>query len=319
MSTKCIESYENSFPHGVMFHHFHDEHHPKSQGSISAEQFESMLSWLAERRNILSASDFTHKLNSQKLENNDICITFDDALLCQFEVALPILRAFKIQAFFFIYTSPFHDDPDPLEIYRIFRNSCFSDIDIFYEQFFSAVSSEFRQIFSSAMSDFKKIDYLYEYEFYSHNDKWFRYLRDRALSRNEYFQIMEKLMIDHEFDAKEAQKSIWMTSENLNALVANGQTIGLHSYSHPVSFQSLDKKTQEWEYRKNFEHLKEITGISPVSMSHPFGNYNHVTLEILDEMKIQIGFRDNCSIKEICSIHEVPREDHTNVLSRMQK
>ena len=46
------------------------------------------------------------KLKSLKgvLSSNDICITFDDTLLSQYEVALPILEKYKIRAFFFINT-----------------------------------------------------------------------------------------------------------------------------------------------------------------------------------------------------------------------
>ena len=29
----------------VMFHHFHNNIHPKSQGSISGEQFENIIDW----------------------------------------------------------------------------------------------------------------------------------------------------------------------------------------------------------------------------------------------------------------------------------
>ena len=319
MTIKNIDPHAESFPHGVMFHHFHNEKHPKSQGSISAIQFDNMLTWLTDRKNVLSADEFSYKLKLQKLDNTDICITFDDALLCQYEIALPILKARGIQAYFFIYSSPFHKDPDLLEVFRIFRNSSFGGIDNFYKQFSDTVANNYSQIYSKAEINFKKIDYLNEYQFYTENDKWFRFLRDHALCKEQYLDVMNTLMREKNFSVKDAQKTIWITRENLFELANGGHTIGLHSYSHPVSFQLLDKETQELEYQKNFDHLKEITGLSPTSMSHPFGNYNQITLDILKSMKIEIGFRDNSSIKEIRSIYEVPRKDHANILQEMLK
>jgi hypothetical protein len=54
-------------------------------------------------------------------------------------------------------------------------------------------------------------------------------------------------------------------------------------------------------------------------MSHPCGNYNKDTLDILSSKKINIGFRDNFNIKNINSNLEIPREDHANILKKMLK
>ena len=53
-------------------------------------------------------------------------------------------------------------------------------------------------------------------------------------------------------------------------------------------------------------------------MSHPCGDYNEITLEILKSMEIDIGFRSNMSIKEMRSPLEIPREDHANVFKEMR-
>lgn len=319
MTIKISDPHVESFPHGVMFHHFHSGKHPKSQGSISATEFDNMLTWLADRKNVLSADEFSYKLKLQKLDNTDICITFDDALLCQYEIALPILKAWGIQAYFFIHSTPFHKDPDLLEVFRFFRNSSFGSIDDFYKQFFDNVANNCSQTYFKAEISFKKIDYLNDYQFYTENDKWFRFLRDQALSKKQYQDVMNALMLEKNFSVTDTQKIIRITSEHLLELANGGQTVGLHSYSHPVNFHLLDEETQKLEYQKNFDHLKEITRLSPTSMSHPFGNYNQITLDILKSMEIEIGFRDNSKINKIRSIYEVPREDHTNILQEMSK
>ena len=90
--------------YSVMFHHFHNHTHPKSQGSISGDQFENIIDWLETRFNLLDASDFSNRLENNILKENDICLSFDDSLLCQFQIAFPILRKRNIKAFFFIYS-----------------------------------------------------------------------------------------------------------------------------------------------------------------------------------------------------------------------
>ena len=80
------------------------------------------------------------KFEENKLGEGDICLSFDDGLLCQFDVAAPILRSRNIKAFFFVYSSVFAANPDMLEIFRYFRTSCFENIDDFYELFFDNYS-----------------------------------------------------------------------------------------------------------------------------------------------------------------------------------
>lgn len=124
-------------PHGVMFHHFHDNHkHVRGQGSISANTLDKMIKYLQIDKEILSADEWMERALNGKLKNNEICLTFDDNLLCQFEVALPVLDKYKIKAFWFVYTSPLLGILEKIEIYRYFRSAHFQNIDNFYNSFF---------------------------------------------------------------------------------------------------------------------------------------------------------------------------------------
>ena len=98
--------------HSVMFHHFHDDFHLPGQGSLSASDFDLMISWLSNRYVILDAQEYKSRFLSRTLKNTDICLSFDDALKCQYDVALPVLRKSNIRAFFFVYSSAFSDNPD---------------------------------------------------------------------------------------------------------------------------------------------------------------------------------------------------------------
>ena len=88
-----------------MFHHFHNDKHLSAQGSLSQKNFKDMLIWLGEEYNLLGAKEFRNRFLNGTLTNNDICLTFDDSLKCQYDIAVPILKKFKVDAFFFVYSS----------------------------------------------------------------------------------------------------------------------------------------------------------------------------------------------------------------------
>ena len=298
----------------VMFHHFHNNMHPKSQGSISGDQFENIIDWLETRFNLLDASDFAKRLEKNILKENDICLSFDDSLLCQFQIAFPILRKRNIKAFFFVYTSIFTNKPDLLEIYRLFRNTQFNTVDSFYEEFFKKVKNLSFSENLKHWNYFKKINYLKNFSFYSQNDKWFRYLRENYLGE-QYHKLMKEMMREHNFNIERESQNLWMNKKNLKELDYYGHTIGLHSHSHPTKITSLTYRKQLEEYKENLFNLKEILGRSKItSMSHPCGEYNSDSLKILKGLGVKIGFRSNMSTKEIKSSLEIPREDHANIL-----
>ena len=215
-------------------------------------------------------------LRRAPLKDTDICLSFDDALKCQYDIAFPIMERLGIQAFFFVYSSAFGQNPDPLEIYRYFRTACYSDIDKFYEDFFHSVEQMDVAEFSRQHSRYSEINYLKTYSFYTENDRWFRYLRDQYLTRNQYDELMNELMIQNDFDENTAKKDLWMSEEDLVNIKSKGHLIGLHSYSHPTQMSKLNKAEQELEYQKNYDHLTGLIGKPIKVMSHPCGDYNEI-------------------------------------------
>lgn len=307
-----------SFTHSVMFHHFHNNKHLPSQGSLSSDDFSEMLDWLENNYNLVGAKEYLERFESSKLGNNDICLSFDDALLCQYDIAVPILEKRGIDAFFFVYSSVFSGKPDNLEVFRYFRTNSFDCIDNFYLQFFELVEGELKSEYVEHRKVYDCINYLEPFPFYTENDKWFRYLRDKVLSTLQYENLMYQLMDDKAFNPKSVVSKLWMSEENLKNIAGRGHLIGLHSFSHPTQMSKLSYADQYWQYNKNLDHLKSIVG-DVVSMSHPCGDYNNDTLKILDAVGIKIGFRSSLSEKSIKGKFEVPREDHANIYKAMKK
>ncbi|ABO18058.1 polysaccharide deacetylase family protein [Prochlorococcus marinus] len=304
---------------GVMFHHFHGDYHKPSQGSINKNDFERIIDYLQSKYLIINANSYLKKIINKSLKPNEICLTFDDALRSQYDIAIPILRQRNISAFFFIYSSVFSNNPSKLEIYRYFRSNYFQSIDQFYSQFFDIVKTNFRDKYNSELEQYKSLNYLSHFPFYTNSDKWFRYLRDVVLKEYNYDQIMLKIMNKCNFDKSSASKKLWIKTSQLKEMHQEGHIIGLHSYSHPTKIDNLPYQQQNEEYQKNLYHLKKVLNVEKIeSMSHPCGRYNGDTLDILKDIGIKVGFRSNMSIKETKNSLEIPREDHSNILSRIK-
>ena len=108
-------------PSGIMVHGIHEDNHkPLSQGSISVKKLEKVIRKLKNR--ILDADKWIKKSINNELEKNDLCLTLDDNLRSQIKYAIPLLKKFKIKAFFFVYTSIYEKKNYEFEVFRYFYN-----------------------------------------------------------------------------------------------------------------------------------------------------------------------------------------------------
>jgi len=303
---------------GVMFHHFCGEGHPRGQGAISQEEFGRLLEFVGLKR-IRPADEWLEKAAADRLADGDLCLTFDDNLLCQWEIALPVLEALGLTAFWFIYTSPLTGVPETLEIYRYFRTVCFESVDDFYEGFLSALrQSEYAAEVKRALDGFDPDSYLAAFPFYSSSDRLFRYLRDRVLGPDRYERVMEAMIESSAMDREEAAKRLWMSKEQIAALHRQGHVIGLHSHTHPTRLADLPGDRQSNEYRLNLEILTDLTGQAPLSVSHPCNSYNQETLDILSGLGIRVGFS---TLMEPPHPHRLarPRLDHALIMRELRE
>jgi len=308
----------HELPHGIMFHHFHGAGHPMVQGSISSDQLADMVTFLGGKRRILDASMWLEKALAGRLEKDDLCLTFDDSLLCQKTVAVPVLKSLGYTGMFFVYSSVFQGGLERLEIYRAFRTRYFENVDAFYDKFFEEVErSDFCGICRTALGGFVPGDYLADFPFYSDSDRTFRFLRDRVLDSDGYNGLMEA-MIGRVTSVEDLSQSLWMQNDDLVDLSMDGHIVGLHSHSHPTTLVDQSPTQQEMEYSLNKEHLTSILGVAPQTMSHPCNSYDQTTLDILLRLGVNVGFQASMASPGVTKL-EFPREDHSNVLAMMRR
>jgi peptidoglycan/xylan/chitin deacetylase (PgdA/CDA1 family) len=307
----------NTAAKGLMFHHFYGGAHPDVQGAISTAQFADILEFVGVKR-ILDPYEWCERARRGALDERDLCITFDDSLRCQFDLALPVLESYGLKAFWFVYSSVFEGQFTPLEIYRWFRTTQFARIDDFYTAFDAAVAgSPFSAEMETALAGFVARNYLAECAFYSDADRRFRFQRDVVLGPQRYDRIMGAMIDAAGVDMRAVGPSLWMDDACLRDLDSRGHIVGLHSYSHPMVMASLPPDDQAIEYLRNFQHLERVLGKKPETMSHPSGSYNAATLAILRNLGISVGFRTDMTLRN-GGILELPREDHADLLTRLQ-
>ena len=315
----------NNFFHGIMFHHFHDnEIHIKSQGSIDKNDFYKIINFIG-RENILDADIFFEKFKQNKLKNNEVCLTFDDAIKCQIDIALPILEELKIKSFFFVYTSMFEGKPDNLEIFRFFRTKYFNNINEFYDNFYKVLDKDIKSFFEKNRNKIKEKKM--KFPFYTIEDIKFRLVRDVFLTKSQYDENMFKMIKQKNLNYKEFYKKLFFQKSDLQKLNNLGHLIGLHSHNHPTLLEKLNLDEQKNEYEKCLSLISSILS-KPKNeikyMSHPCGSYTNDTLEVLKELGIELGFKQIMTIetekgmsKVNNSFLEIAREDHSNILKRM--
>lgn len=302
-----------------MLHHFHSGQHPKGQGSISQDEFEQLLNFVRRER-IITPQEWLRRLAEGQLREGDLCLTLDDALLCQFDIALPILEKYGLNAFWFVYSNVFEGNISKFEVYRAFRSKYFNNIDAFYKVFFTNVfKSEFGDRARAVIEKTDTTQIKKAYPFYSANDIHFRAIRDQTLTRPQYEKIMDELMAAYGVDVAKLAATLWMSNSDLLYLHTHGHIIGLHSYSHPMTLSRLPTDSQREEYERNVSHITKMCGTRPVAMAHPVNSYSDATLAILAQLGIQCGFRANMFPPAPGeplnrTTLELAREDHANII-----
>ncbi len=299
-----------------MFHHFHGQAHAPGQGSLSAAAFRRMLEHIGLDR-IVPAREWLRRACEGTLEMEEVCLTFDDNLRCQYDVAFPVMRELGLSGFWFVATGTLEGTGVRLELYRRFRSEHFPRIDAFYDAFHEFLSqgahaSEVEQ----ALASFDPARYLAAFDFYTDADRRFRYVRDEVLGARRYERVMDGLIREHGVSLEALAAGLWMDRDALRHLHEESHVIGLHSHSHPTRLGQLSAEVQFREYRDNFTRLREVLGESPQTMSHPCNSYNDATLTILRRLGITLGFRSNMTLVDISEL-EYPRRDHANLLREM--
>lgn len=298
---------------GVMFHHFRDgDLHPSIPGSLDAEELDRLLTRIG-REKILRAHDWLDRF-ARGNRGAEVCLTFDDTLRSQLDVAVPVLESHGLTGMFFVYTSPIEGVIERLELYRYFRSVHYESVSDFYDSFYLALRDrpEWTAV-ASALASFDPVTFRPQFDFYSDEDRCFRFVRDDVLGEAVYSEVVDAMLESSGFLGREdIIRHIWMDAPGLRNLHERGHVIGLHSHTHPLKMERLPAETQREEYERNAEMIASIIGARPTVMAHPSGSYGKTTLDILRDLGVTVGFGVAEPVRWDPAL-EIARVDHTMV------
>lgn len=304
--------------HGIFLRRFHGGPHAPTNGSIDADELRELILFLGRDR-FLPAREWIDRAATGSLREDDLILTFDDNLRCQFDVALPVLADLHISAAFFVCSTVLTGGIERSELDRHFRSTCFDSEQDFHDGFFAAIdASPFCHRTRQALLRFNPRTYLAQFPHYTSAERRFRFVRDEVLGADAYARVMSRMLADRGIDERELGSQLWMTTDHIRALHAAGHVIGLHSHTHPMRLGRLSPQQQREEYTTNWRQIRQITGAAPTAMSHPGDSYVPYTLAILRQLGIRAGFRSNMT-QSAYSEFEHPRESQIGLVQRMRQ
>lgn len=296
---------------GISFHYFHNNReHIECQGSFDEKQFDEMIQKIISRYDVLSPESFLEVVNSGINEGcTKVVITFSCGLKSQYDIALPILKKYGIKAIWFLYTDNFYGNDILVEKYHHFRFYSYKNIDLFYDDFFKCAKE---YVSEKDWDDYNSVDEYAWSDYYTEQDKKYKYLRNKILSKEIFNSIMNELMRKKGYCFDDHKQEIWLTKDMVREIVSQGHMLGLHTHTHPNDVKSLSYEMQKKEYLENKKCLESIIGKEVSLMSHPCNSYNDDTLKVLHELRIKYGFRADMS-KQNYSLFELPQIDASSL------
>ena len=253
--------YNSKFPHGIMFHRFKNfKIKDTGHGALSAKDLSKLIKFIGRKR-ILSPDEWMNKLKKNKLKNQDLCLTFDDGLKSQLNIALPVLNKYNIKAFWFIHSNTSPKNFDKSEIFSILIVKKFKKYKNFTNKFLKYININPNIFNSTSFNKYYKTEKNL-YSFFSKIEIKYKFLRDIYFTRHKFENLMENFFKSFGLNVKDFYKNTWMNKKDLIKLNKKGHMIGMHSFSHPYRMSLLSKKQQLNEYHKENGFERDVEGWS---------------------------------------------------------
>ena len=152
-------------------------------------------------------------------------------------------------------------------------------------------------------------------------------VRDIFLSKDDYEKNMFLMLKEFKVDIENQKLKLFFNEKDLIKLDKLGHVIGLHSHNHPTKIENLSYSEQKLEYSTNLNNLIKILKKSSNSIkfsSHPCGSYDKNSLKVLNELGIDIAFKDSMTVDYEMGMNsinnsslEIARQDHVEILKMM--
>ena len=241
---------------------------------ITPAIFKQQLQELSKNFKIIPLSEAMEMGNNEF--QNHLCISFDDGFRECYDVILPILKALKLKATFFI-TEKCINNQDLL-----WRNKLLAIQNLVLPQNFNKIKTAFSEKYHLPLTD----------NLIQSSNVWNMASKDEMAD-----YIWGMAQIGSKKDYLEQHKP-YMTESQIKSLLRDGFEIGCHTYSHPFC-NKLNKAEIDEEIIKSSKRLADRFSTRCDTFSYPFGKSASIENEkyILNnsDLKILMGINDSLS------------------------
>jgi len=275
---------------------------------VRPEVFEAHLRTLKGHYHVMPLGEILRRIHAgETLPDGTAAITFDDGYANNLKEAAPLLAKYGLPATFFVTTGFIDGTHEPW--WGTLRERVFSMPDETKQSLSNVVDRK-----AVAMAWENKLKNLSASE---RNDTLGQLLLDTqpgqhrerrwgdsgsagaspSIRKQRLFIDLEgeapaEPFFDADSDTRHATRdtSSWsmMSWDEVNALTAQGHEIGAHTVSHiSLGHESMEVVSREMAESK--ERIREMTGLSPSVFSYPYGEKEHFSQELADEV-VRHGF-----------------------------
>lgn len=247
-------------------------------------------------------------------------LSFDDGIRDHITNVLPILRKRGLKGAFYIPGSVLDEHVHlPLLERQRFLQYSWPTYRVFLDQFVEEVLESLPGISSANIApsgeNFARMgDYLGQYAFYSTEERFYRYIRDKILTPPQFSLVINRLFM-RRFPAERALvKSYYVSADDILQLHEAGMTIGGHGFAHEHLPRMDDQKA---DIERGLAMLATVIGERPSTMSYPFGSYDQRTLALMRELDIDFAFTTGNKVATLdrSRPYEIHRMDISTLLS----
>jgi peptidoglycan/xylan/chitin deacetylase (PgdA/CDA1 family) len=245
---------------------------------VTPNEFEAQLDALAKEGDFIALDDIIDCIkNDQPLDKHYICVTFDDGLKEQFELAMPILQRKGIPFIFFINPSNYIENSVSIvhQVHLLRSQIPSSEI-------LNTISGDTSGNTSNthlSLTAEEKLKARQHYNFDSPADAELKYILNFKLSFAQQKQLIASLF-QHYFDEKEVSKQLYMDEEELKK-VAACNCLGSHTYHH-FPLGKLSREEIAFEIAESQKALTSLTGKPIEAISYPYGSFEACAFPVVE-------------------------------------
>jgi peptidoglycan/xylan/chitin deacetylase (PgdA/CDA1 family) len=291
---------ENLFSKGVPVLMYHRIFSPESdpwQLSVSPENFERQLQFLRKRYKIVSLDTLAQQLDEGKIGNDMLALSFDDCYSDNYHFARPLLEKYECPATFFVPSGLigrnqlfWWDELQQLIMHTLVLPNRL-ELYIGSEKFEHNIQSVvLKQDEAEAQSKWTWSDTppTERADLYLQIWKLLQPLQADQI-RNVLDQIKLRLSREVEPGPYDLPMNFSQLNEIENSTLFN---LAIHTSTHP-KLAGLPEEVQRAEIVECKKWLMHQFGEARPPIAYPYGSYDEITIKILKEEKLPLGFTTN--------------------------